>query len=133
MQMPTRTTRVSATAGAVIALAAGLGLALWPCAYRGIEVRSGVGSVVERRVVCVTLVKQDGAGVLGLLAVPVLLSAASLVAVRAGWRAIFWGLAMAVLAFCLFGAASVGLFYLPAAAALLLAGFSWGEAPRADA
>ncbi len=131
--MPSRTTRVSATAGAVIALAAGLGLALWPCAYRGVEVRSGVGTLVERRQVCVTLVEQDGPGVLGLLAVPVLLSAAGVVAVRAGWRAVFWALAVAVLAFSLFGAASVGLFYLPAAAALLLAGFAWGEAPRTEA
>ena len=131
--MPTRTTSIGATAGAVLALAAGLGLALWPCAYRGIEVQSGVGTNVERREVCVSLVEQDGTDVLGLLAVPVLLSGASLVAVRGGWRGIFWGLTLAVLGFCLFSLASVGLFYLPAAGALLLAAISWRDAPQADA
>ncbi|HEX6678359.1 MAG TPA: hypothetical protein VF486_25490 [Actinomycetes bacterium] len=44
------------------------------------------------------------------------------------------GRSRVVLAFSLLGAASVGLFHLPAAAAaLLLAGFAWGEAPRTDA
>jgi thiol:disulfide interchange protein len=133
MQMPSRTTRISAAAGVVLALAAGLGLALWPCAYRGIEVQSGVGTNVERREVCVSLVEQDGADVLGLLAVPVVLSGASLVAVRGGWRVIFWVLTLAVLGFCVFSLASVGLFYLPAAGALLLAGIAWGERPQADA
>jgi hypothetical protein len=33
--MPTRMTRINVTASLLLALAAGVGLALWPCAYQG--------------------------------------------------------------------------------------------------
>jgi hypothetical protein len=41
--MPTRVTRISATTSLLLALAAGVGLLLWPCAYQGIEVEAQPG------------------------------------------------------------------------------------------
>jgi hypothetical protein len=41
--MATRVTRISATTSLPLALAAGVGLALWPCAYQGIEAQPTPG------------------------------------------------------------------------------------------
>jgi hypothetical protein len=56
--------------------------------------------------------------VLGVFAVPVLLAGAGLVAVRSGRRGLMVAVMAALLVFCLVALASVGLFYLPAVAAL---------------
>jgi len=50
-----------------------------------------------------------------------------LVAVRAGRRGILAILTVALAAFCLLALASVGMFYLPATAALIVAAVGWRQ------
>src|SRR6266536_1943041 len=125
--MPTRVTRISAATSPLLALAAGVGLVLWPCAYQGIEARGTPGGAVLARQLCATLIAANGVDVLGVLALPVLLAGVGLVAVRAGRRGILFTVTVALVAFCLLALASVGLFYLPAAAALVIAVVAWRQ------
>jgi hypothetical protein len=125
--MPTRPTRISVTTSLLLALAAGLGLALWPCAYQGVEVQLTPGGAGEERQLCATLVEMNGVDVLGVLALPVLLAGAGLVAVRAGRRGILSAVMVALVAFCLLALASVGLYYAPAAVALVIAVVGWRQ------
>jgi hypothetical protein len=129
--MPTRLTRISATVAVLLALAAALGLALWPCAYRGSVGESGPGGTLQERQVCATLVEVNGAGALAVLALPVLLAGVGLLAAWAGRRAILAIATVAVIAFCAAALASVGLLYLPAAAALIVALAGWRPGRRA--
>jgi hypothetical protein len=123
--MPTRVTRISATASLLLALAAGVGLVLWPCAYQGVEAQLAPGGAVEARQLCATLIEVDGVDVLGVLALPVLLAGVGLVAVRAGRRRLLATVTVALVAFCLLALASVGLPYIPAAVALIIAAVGW--------
>jgi hypothetical protein len=127
--MPTRLTRISATASLLLALAVGVGLGLWPCAYQGIEVEAqpAPGGAVQQRQLCATLIQADGVDVLGVLTLPVLLAGVGLVTVRAGRRGILATMMVTLVAFCLLALASVGLFYLPAAAALVIAVVAWRQ------
>jgi hypothetical protein len=129
--MPTRLTRISATVAVLLALAAALGLALWPCAYRGSVGESGPGGTLQERQVCATLVEVNGAGALAVLALPVVLAGVGLLAAWAGRRAILAIATVAVIAFCAAALASVGLLYLPAAAALIVALAGWRPGRRA--
>jgi hypothetical protein len=65
--------------------------------------------------------------VLGVLALPVVLTSVGLVAVCAGRRGILFTVLVALVAFCLLALASVGLLYLPAAAALVIAMIGWRQ------
>jgi len=107
--MPTRVTRISATASLLLALAAGVGLVLWPCTYQGVEAQPAPASAVQARQLCATLIEANGVDVLGVLALPVLLAGMGLVAVRAGRRVILTTVMVALVAFCLLALASVGL------------------------
>lgn len=129
--MPTRLTRISATVAVLLALAAALGLALWPCAYRGSVGESGPGGTLQERQVCATLVEVNGAGALAVLALPVVLAGVGLLAAWAGRRALLAIATVAVIAFCAAALASVGLLYLPAAAALIVALAGWRPGRRA--
>jgi hypothetical protein len=73
------------------------------------------------------LIEANGVDVLGVLALPVLLTGVGLVAVRAGRRGILFTMLVALVAFCLLALASVGLLYLPAAAALVIAMIGWRQ------
>jgi hypothetical protein len=117
-----RVTRVGAICSLLLTVAAGLGLALWPCAYRGVESVGGGG--LERQF-CESLVEANGMSVLGVLALPVLLAGIGLVAVRRRRRPILVAVMVALAAFCVLALASVGLFYLPAAVALIIAVVGW--------
>jgi hypothetical protein len=121
-----RVTRIGAICGLLLALAAGLGLALWPCAYRGVEAAGGGGA---ERQFCESLVEANGMSVLVVLALPVLLAGVGLVAVGRRRRPILVAVMVALVAFCVLGLASVGLFYLPAAVALAVALMGWRHAP----
>ena len=110
----------------LLASAAGLGLALWPCAYQGVEVTGGGG---PERQVCESLVDANGMSVLGVLAVPVVLAGVGLVAVRGRHRGVLVVVMVALVVFCVLALASVGLFYLPAAVALVIAVVGWRQAP----
>ncbi|HEX7146015.1 MAG TPA: hypothetical protein VF512_00790 [Actinomycetota bacterium] len=129
--MATRLTRISATVALLLALAAALGLALWPCAYRGVEAESGPGGVVQERQVCATLIEVNGAGALGVLALPVLLAGVGLLAAWTRRRGILAIATLALIAFCVAALASVGLLYVPAAGALVVAMGSWRQPRRA--
>jgi hypothetical protein len=110
----------------LLASAAGLGLALWPCAYQGVE---AAGGDTPERQFCESLVEANGVSVLALLALPVLLAGVGLAAVRWCWRPILVAVMVALVAFCVLAVASVGLFYLPAAAAVVIAVVGWRHMP----
>jgi hypothetical protein len=121
-----RVTRIGAICSLLLALAAGLGLALWPCAYQGVE--SAGGGAPERQV-CESLVQANGMSVLGVLALPVGLAGVGLGAVRGRHRGVLVVVMVALVAFCVLALASVGLFYLPAAVALVIAMVGWRHGP----
>jgi hypothetical protein len=122
--MRTRLTRLGAVASLVLALAAGVGLALWPCAYRGAEAPAGGGT---ERQLCASLIEVNGLDALAVLALPGLLAGIGVIAVRGRRRGLLLGTTAALVAFCVVALASIGLFYLPAAIALLVAAAGWGQ------
>ena len=79
------------------------------------------------RQLCATLIEANGVDVLGVLALPVLLTGLGLVAVHAGRRGILFTVMVALVTLCLLALASVGLLYLPAAAALVIAVVGWRQ------
>jgi hypothetical protein len=125
--MGMRLTRAAAFGGLLLALAAGLGLALWPCAYQGFEATGG-GTNPEQQV-CASVVQANGVGVLGVLALPVLLAVVGLIAVRGRHRWLLVVVMVVLVAFCVLALASIGLFYLPAAIALIIAVVGWPQPP----
>lgn len=129
--MPTRVTRISATTSLLLALAVGVGLVLWPCAYQGVEAQPVPGGGVRQRQLCATLIQANSVDVLGVLALPVLLAGVGLVAVHRRRRGVLATMLVALVAFCVLALASVGLLYLPAAAALLIAVVGWRQQPSA--
>jgi hypothetical protein len=126
VQVLMRVTRIGAICSLLLAVAAGLGLVVWPCAYRGVEAAGGGGPA---RHLCATLVKANGVRVLGVLALPVLVAGVGLVAVRRRRRGMLLVVMVALVAFCVLALASVGLFYLPAAVALVIAAVGWRHPP----
>ena len=125
-----RVTWIGVICSLVLAVAAGLGLALWPCAYQGVE---AAGGGAPERQFCESLVEANGVSVLGVLALPVLLAGVGLAAVGRRRRSILVAVMAAMVAFCVLAAASVGLFYLPAAVALVIAVVGWRHAPSPPA
>jgi hypothetical protein len=119
-------TRIGAICSLLLASAAGLGLALWPCAYRGVE---AAGGGVPERQFCESLVEANGMSVLGVLVLPVGLAGVGLVAVGSRHRGVLVVVMAALVVFCVLALASVGLFYLPAAVALVIAVMGWRHAP----
>jgi hypothetical protein len=111
-----------------VAIAAATWLVLWPCFYEGVTVtarpvpagsaRAAVTSGLAIRF-CRSLVAENGTWVLNLLAVPIALSALGLSAAIARRQRILWLVAVVVLGLCLLAAWSIGLFFTPAAVALL--------------
>ena len=73
------------------------------------------------------LIEQNGLWVLWLLLVPVLLTG---IVLRAVWQnnarnALLWGVALVLLGLCLLAGYSIGVFYLPAALALVFTAFTY--------
>jgi hypothetical protein len=104
-----------------------LWLALWPggVAVSGETAEIGPeGTVTEETVVQETerlsLLQSQGPGVLVPLAIPVVLAAVGALAVHGRRRVLMWTCVALLWAFSLLGAASIGLFYKPAALALLV-------------
>ena len=76
-----------------------------------------------------TLIEQNGLWVLWLLLVPVLLTG---IVLRAVWQnnarnALLWGIALALLGLCVLAGYSIGVFYLPAALALVFTAFTYSR------
>ena len=119
---------ISAWVAHALAWAAGLWFVFAPV-YQGVSVTptspgEPAGDVTRYTR---TLVEVNGLWVLWLLLVPILLSGLALLVIRftdagqASRRAFPWLTALALLALCLAGILSIGLFYLPIALALLVA------------
>jgi hypothetical protein len=121
-----RLTRLAACGGLLLALAAGLGLALWPCAYQGV---AATGGATPEQPVCASMVQTNGVSVLGVLTLPALLAVVGLVAVRGRHRWLLVVVMVVLVAFCVLALASIGLFYLPAAIALIVAVVGWPQPP----
>jgi hypothetical protein len=109
-----------ALAAVLLTAAAGLLLAFYP-AYQGASTSVSSSGVVTSSTDSATLVEENGTWVLVLLCVPVALAAAGLLGALRGRRVVVWVAAGVLLGFGVLGGFSIGLFYLPAAAALLLA------------
>lgn len=110
----------AALAGVLMGVVAGLFLVFSPV-YQGVsETATSSGGVVSGTY-SATLVEQNGAWVLLLLCLPVALAAIGLVGAARRRRLLVWAPAVVLLGFSVLAGFSIGLFYVPAAAALLLA------------
>jgi|RhiMethySRZTD1v2_1073278.scaffolds.fasta_scaffold11796_10 hypothetical protein len=120
-----RTTRVLAWAAVAWTVAVGLALLAVPTGTSVGAASSGVGSTGSEVVTTTsheTLLEHEGAGVVALLLVPVVVALAGALGRGATVRRrrIAAGGVLAVA--CLLGAMTLGIFYVPAAALLLTAG-----------
>jgi hypothetical protein len=109
--------RLAAVVAIVLATVAGVWLVVWPCLYTGVT-SSPRGDDVHT---CSSLIAENGAWVLALLAVPVVVTVLGFFAVVGRFRAVTWALALLLFALCILAAFSIGLFYLPSAIALIVA------------
>jgi hypothetical protein len=122
---------VASAAGVALAVAATFWLVLQPCAYVGVTETGGPIPTTER--VCASLLAVNGWWVLGLLSVPVALTTIGLLAAirRISW--LVWGIAAVLLGFCVIGAFSVGLYYMPSVVALVVTAVRVGRVQSAQA
>ena len=131
MWRPSSAAVASAWAAHVLAWTAGGWLAFGP-AYQGVSAGEGTRYTA-------TLIEVNGLYVVLLLLVPVLLSGIAVWVVRGadggrtGRRVLLWVLAIVLLGLCALSILSIGVFYLPAALAMLvaaIAGSAVGAARR---
>ncbi len=108
------------------AILAGLAFAVLPSGTSSSTTTSSSGTVIETTS-DESLLEHEGAGVLIVLAVPALLTFVAVVVKR---RPLRLGVGFVLLAACMLGAMSVGLFFLPAAVLVLCAA---SASPRSDA
>ena len=122
--------RVAAALGVGLAVAATVWLLTWPCYYRGVTATPAAPGAPSEPVrhLCASLLAFNGARVIWLLMVPVGLSVLGLIGVRFGLRWLAWTGAILASCFCVIGVFSVGLFYVPSAAALFVASIRSGPA-----
>jgi hypothetical protein len=122
---------IAAGTSLALAVAASTALVLLPTTTSVSTTSSSAGSPSPTTVTHQTLLQHEGSGVLVVLAVPVLVAALG-AAVRAarGRRAARVFSAFLLCAFSVMGAASVGLFYAPAAVAMAAAAFSGTETTK---
>lgn len=120
--------QTAAVLSVVAATAVGLWQALNPCIYRGVRsVPGGPGSSSEN--FCAgSLVEVNGAGVLVVLAVPVLLTAVAYFALKRGARLIAGITTGSLLGFCGLSLATIGLLYLPSLLLIAVALMTGGRA-----
>lgn len=103
----------------LLTVAAGLFLAFYPV-YQGVSATgssSGVTTISSERA---TLITENGLWVIVPLCVPIALAALGLLAVARRRRVLVWVLGGVLLGFVVLSGFTIGLFYLPAAIALLL-------------
>ncbi|MCA1727522.1 MAG: hypothetical protein LC722_07700 [Actinobacteria bacterium] len=110
---------MGAAAFAVVASAGGAaGLLGNPCAYRGVT-ETGPGSGPQQEF-CASMVAVNGTWVIALALLPLAMCLIALHAASRGWRAPVGVMSFLMWAFCFLGIFSVGLFFIPAGAALAL-------------
>jgi hypothetical protein len=109
-----------ALAAVALAVVAGLGLAFHPVYQSESQTVSSSGAVTSSSDGA-TLLEENGPWVALLLCVPVVLAALGLGGAIRGRKTLAWVSAGVLLAFCVVGGFSIGLFYLPAGLSLLVA------------
>jgi len=121
-----------ALAALLLAVAAGSWLAFSPGFYQGVSVTASSSGEVVQRSEQASLLAENGMWVLGLLAVPVALTGLGVFGAARRFRFLLWSVAVVLLVFSVISAMTIGLFYLPAAIALLVAAAlcSSSRAPR---
>ena len=105
----------------VLANAALLFLAFWPYFYKGTAVSTD-GRVLEET--SASLIEENGTGVLVWLIIPVVLCLVAFLVTLSrirGGRVIMWTMAALLLLFGFVSILSIGVFYMPAALALIIA------------
>ena len=107
-----------ALAAVALAVVAGLGLAFYPV-YQGESQTVSSSGAVTSSSDGTTLLDENGSWVALLLCVPVVLAALGLWGAIRGRKTLAWVSAGVLLAFCVVGGFSIGLFYLPAGLSLL--------------
>ena len=110
-----------ALAALLLAVAAGLWLALYPGLYQGVSGGASSSGEVVQRSEQASLLAENGQWALGLLAVPLALTGLGVLGAARRFRFLLWSVAVALLVFSVISARTIGLFYLPAAIALLVA------------
>jgi hypothetical protein len=135
MSQPRRFTapKVLATASFVWAAGVGIWLATWPCFYSGTSSVATASSTDPTNVLgqtqstCSSLIAVNGKWVLFLLAVPIVITAIGLLGALKGRRWLTLGPAVLLFALCVVGLMSIGMAYIPAALALIVAGGLMGR------
>lgn len=110
-----------ALAALLLAVAAGLWLAFYPGFYQGVSVTASSSGEVVQRSEQASLLAENGMWALGLLAVPVALTVLRVFGAARTYRFLLWSVAVVLLVFSIISGMTIGLFYLPAAIALLVA------------
>lgn len=121
----------SILAGLAVACAIGVGvwLASNDCMYAGTRTNHDPSRGTVTTEHCDSLIEMNGAGVLVVLAFPVVFALIGLFGVRERNRPTAWTSALLLVAFCVLGLATVGLFYLPSLLLLITAA---AISPRTD-
>ncbi len=119
----------AAAAALMLAVAAGIWLAADPDFYSGESLMvssSGAQTTVQTNA---SLIEENGAWVVGLLCVPVALAALGLYCSLRGRRVLLWISGLVLIGFVVVSGFTIGMWYAPAALALLIAsGLSRGPA-----
>jgi hypothetical protein len=110
-----------ALAALLLALAAGSWLAFSPGLYQGVSVTASSSGEVVQRSEQTSLLAENGTWVLGLLAIPLALTGLGVFGAVRSRRFLLWSAAVVLIVFSLISGMSIGLFYLPAAVALVVA------------
>jgi hypothetical protein len=110
-----------ALAALLLAVAAGSWLAFYPGFYQGVSVTASSSGEVVQRNEQASLLAENGMWALGLLAVPVTLTGLGVFGAARSFRFLLWSVAVVLLVFSVISGMTIGLFYLPAAIALLAA------------
>ena len=108
------------------AIVACLFLIWWPDFYTGTVTELGADGTRRAFTQSISLIEENGPQIIAVLLVPVALAliALGIVFMRHQWRWarwLLWGVTLLAWVFSVLGSFTVGLFYLPAAALLLLA------------
>ena len=110
-----------ALAALLLAVAAGSWLAVYPGFYQGVSVTASSSGEMVQRSEQASLLAENGMWALGLLAVPLALTGLGVFGAARRFRFLLWSVAVVLLVFSVISGMTIGVFYLPAALALLAA------------
>jgi hypothetical protein len=128
--MRTNVSAWAAAVGLVLAVTAGLWLALYPDFYQGASSAVSSSGVVTITRTSASLIEENGVWVVGLLCIPVALTALALCFAVRRRRVLLWACGLVLLGFVVVSGFTIGMWYVPAALAVLIAsGLSRGPAP----